>query len=181
MALLSVVEFLKSVMTTNLHHQSCQAFVVVGFGAHCILNRKTLGGVLGARSQGVLNSGRCNLIMVRVFLSTVWYTSHYYSSLVNGLKEEFESRAHFCLISGAASPNLMCLGAEYNSSDTKGSCRQLEAVHDRMGPCKVRGASAKQPRSDTDAKLSVMTHPSLAYTSHCQSCKKKSTPQMTRS
>jgi hypothetical protein len=71
-ALLSVVQFLKSVIVTNLHHQSCQAFIVVGFGTHCTLNagkRKTLGGVLGARSQGVLNSSRCNLIMVRVFLS----------------------------------------------------------------------------------------------------------------
>lgn len=150
MALLSVVEFL-SVMMTNLHHQSCQAFVIVGFGAHCILNRKALGGVLGARSQGVLNSGRCNLITVRVFLSTVWYSSHHYSSLINCFKE---SHAHFCLISGASSPSLMCLGAEYNSSDTEGDYRQLEAVHDRMGPCKVGGASAKQPRSDTQTQNS---------------------------
>ena len=76
MAPLTVVEFLKSVMVTNLHHQSCQAFVVAGFGAHCTLNagkRKTLGGVLGARSQGVLNSSRCNLTMVRVFPSIAWY------------------------------------------------------------------------------------------------------------
>jgi hypothetical protein len=41
------------VVVTSLRHQSCQAFVVVGFSAHCTLStgkRKTLGGVLGARS-----------------------------------------------------------------------------------------------------------------------------------
>jgi hypothetical protein len=149
-ALLSVVQFLKSVIVTNLHHQSCQAFIVVGFGTHCTLNagkRKTLGGVLGARSQGVLNSSRCNLIMVRVFLSVVWYTLHYYSSSINCFKEEFESHARFCLISGASSPSLMCLGAKHNSSDTEGGCRQVKA-------CKVGGASARQPRSDTQTQNS---------------------------
>jgi hypothetical protein len=35
---LSVVEFLNSVVVTNLRHQSCQAFVAVGFVAHCILS-----------------------------------------------------------------------------------------------------------------------------------------------
>jgi hypothetical protein len=74
MALLSVVEFLKLVMATNLHHPSCQAFVIVGFGAHCTLNtgkRKNTWWSSCARSQGALNSSRCNMIIVRVFPSVV--------------------------------------------------------------------------------------------------------------
>jgi hypothetical protein len=47
------------------------------------------------------------------------------------------------LSSGASSASLMCLGAEHNSSDTERGYRQLEAVNDKIGPCQVRGASAR--------------------------------------